>query len=74
MSTNRTYDPNIASGRIDRLEKDEIFVFGSNLAGHHGGGAARVANTKFGAVWGVGVYSFPQLVGGMELEGKMGSD
>lgn len=72
MSTNRTYKPNIASGRIDRLEKDEIFVFGSNLAGHHGGGAARVANTKFGAVWGVGVgltgqtYAIPTMQGGVE--------
>ena len=32
---------------------DEIFVFGSNLAGRHGAGAAKVA-TKFGAVYGVG--------------------
>ena len=26
---------------IIRLEPNEIFVFGSNLAGFHGGGAAR---------------------------------
>ena len=38
MSKNRTENPNIASGRIDMLEKDEIFVFGSNLAGKHLGG------------------------------------
>lgn len=31
MSKNRAENPNIASGRIDSLEKDEIFVFGSNL-------------------------------------------
>ena len=55
MSKNRTEQPNIASSKIDVLEKDEIFVFGSNLAGHHKGGAARAANMKFGAEWGVGV-------------------
>lgn len=32
----------------------EIFVFGSNLAGIHGAGAAKVAIDKFGAVWGQG--------------------
>ena len=31
-----------------------IFVFGSNLAGIHGGGAARVAFKQYGAKWGVG--------------------
>ena len=31
-----------------------IFVFGSNLAGYHGGGAALVANKQHGAEWGVG--------------------
>jgi len=72
MSRNRTERPNIASGRIDVLEKDEIFVFGSNLAGHHMGGAARAANLKFGAKWGVGVgltgqtYAIPTMQGGVE--------
>lgn len=42
MSKNRTENPNIASGRIDKLEKDEIFVFGSNLVGKHLGGAAKL--------------------------------
>lgn len=32
----------------------EIFVFGSNLAGRHGAGAAKVALEKFGAVFGKG--------------------
>ena len=41
MSKNRTDNPNIASSRIDILEKDEIFVFGSNLEGKHLGGAAK---------------------------------
>lgn len=40
---------------ITNLGKDEVFVFGSNLAGHHMGGAARVAYDKFGAIWGQGV-------------------
>ena len=72
MSKNRTENPNIASDCIDTLEKDEIFVFGSNLAGHHMGGAARVANIKFGAEWGVGVgltgqsYAIPTMQGGVE--------
>jgi hypothetical protein len=33
---------------------DWIFVFGSNLAGRHGKGAAKVARDRFGAVYGVG--------------------
>lgn len=32
---------------------DEIFVFGSNLSGIHGGGAARAAFDLYGAKWGV---------------------
>ena len=35
---------------ITHLEKNEIFVFGSNLAGYHGGGAAAIAYKNFGAV------------------------
>lgn len=72
MSKNRTDCPNIASSRIDQLEQDEIFVFGSNLEGRHIGGAAKAANMKFGAVWGVGVgmtgktYAIPTMQGGVE--------
>lgn len=72
MSRNRTENPNIAADRIDTLEEHEIFVFGSNLAGRHGGGAARAANMKFGAEWGVGVgltgqtYAIPTMQGGVE--------
>lgn len=40
---------------IKFLAPNEIFVFGSNLAGIHGAGAARLAFDKFGAVWGVGI-------------------
>lgn len=35
--------------------KDEIFVFGSNLAGRHGAGAARFAFDKLEAEYGVGI-------------------
>jgi hypothetical protein len=38
----------------------EIFVFGSNLAGLHGGGAARVAHEKFGAIYGEGAGWYNQ--------------
>ncbi|MBO7481919.1 MAG: hypothetical protein J6T63_07410 [Bacteroidales bacterium] len=57
---------------IRSLEPNEIFVFGSNLAGAHGGGAARIAMDKFGAVWGQGVglqgqtYAIPTMQGGVE--------
>ena len=37
---------------IDFLEDDEIFVFGSNIEGKHGSGAARDA-LKWGAIYGV---------------------
>lgn len=57
---------------IDSLEENEIFVFGSNLQGMHGGGAARVAHEKFGAVWGEGIglqgqsYAIPTMHGGVD--------
>lgn len=40
--------------RIEKLEPGEVFVFGSNANGAHGGGAARFAYDRFGAVWGQG--------------------
>ena len=52
---------------ITELKDNEIFVFGSNLAGQHGGGAASTACNKFGAEWGIGEgltgqsYAFPTL-------------
>ena len=57
---------------INELKANEVFVFGSNLAGLHGGGAARAALRKFGAVWGQGVglqgqsYAIPTMQGGVE--------
>lgn len=62
----------IASNHITTLRPNEIFVFGSNLAGMHGGGAARLAYQKFGAIWGQGVglqgqsYGIPTMQGGVD--------
>lgn len=62
----------ISSNRITRLAPNEIFVFGSNIQGMHGGGAARMAYEHFGAVWGKGVglygqsYAIPTMQGGVE--------
>ena len=44
--------PDYTPDFITELRPDEVFVFGSNLAGMHGGGAAYVAYRKFGAVKG----------------------
>ena len=58
---------------IGSLEENEIFVFGSNLQGMHGGGAARVAHEKFGAIWGEGIglqgqsYAIPTMHGGVDV-------
>lgn len=62
----------ITPERITELSMCEIFVFGSNLAGQHHGGAARMAHDRFGAEWGVGVgptgqcYAIPTMHGGVE--------
>lgn len=34
-------------------DANQVFVFGSNLSGIHGGGAARAAHKIYGAEWGV---------------------
>ena len=39
---------------IDKLERDEVFVFGSNIRGDHTGGASLVALRRFGAQPGIG--------------------
>ena len=65
---NREYTPDM----ISTLKDNEIFVFGSNLDGMHGGGAARAAYNRFGAVWGQGVglqgqsYAIPTMQGGVD--------
>ena len=75
MKSNKSTKPSsikrISPKWIDKLEEDEIFVFGSNLDGLHGGGAAAVAR-KWGAIWGQGVglqgqtYAIPTMQGGVE--------
>ena len=65
---NREYTPD----RITELKPNDIFVFGSNLAGAHGGGAAWLAYNRFGAIWGQGTglqgqsYGIPTMQGGVE--------
>ncbi|WP_341874110.1 A1S_2505 family phage non-structural protein [Duncaniella muricolitica] len=62
----------ITPEKITELSMCEVFVFGSNLKGHHNGGAARMAHSRFGAEWGVGVgptgkcYAIPTMHGGVE--------
>lgn len=57
---------------ITHLNNGEIFVFGSNLRGLHGSGAARLAYERFGAIWGQGVglqgscYGIPTMHGGVD--------
>ena len=58
--------------RITELKSNEIFVFGSNLAGAHSGGAAGIAYKRFGAILGQGVglqgqsYAIPTMLDGVE--------
>ena len=76
MDTSRRYNgiirPRFTPAYITELTDDEVFFFGSILAGQHGGGAARVAYEDFGAEWGVGVgltgqsYAIPTMQGGVE--------
>lgn len=62
----------ITPERITELKPNEIFVFGSNLEGAHGGGAAAAAYRYFGAIWGQGAglqgnsYGIPTMHGGVE--------
>ena len=63
------YGPRVAPDNIKSLESNEIFVFGSNANGFHGGGAAAFAMHKFGAIWGQGeglqgqCYAIPTMEG-----------
>lgn len=43
-----------SSSQILYLKPGEVFVFGSNKAGRHGGGAAQFAFRKLDAIWGKG--------------------
>jgi|JI10StandDraft_1071094.scaffolds.fasta_scaffold714894_2 hypothetical protein len=65
---------------IDGTAADDgqVFVFGSNLSGIHGAGAARAARTQYGAQWGVAegptgeAYAIPtvqaQIAGPLSLD------
>ena len=73
-----TYNREFTSEFITELKPNEIFVFGSNIGGFHGGGAARVAHKRFGAEWGVGegitgqCYALPTMEGGVDyIVGKV---
>ena len=61
----------VTPDHINTLGPNEIFVFGSNLAGRHAGGAARLAVDRFGAIMGQGVglqgqcYAIPTMQGGV---------
>lgn len=69
---NNVERPQYTPAQIFSLKEDEIFVFGSNLQGAHGGGAARLARKKFCAKQGQGVglqghsYAIPTMQGGVE--------
>ena len=54
---------NFTSPDIKTLEKNQIFVFGSNYAGQHGKGAALLAMRKFGARRGQGMGLMGQSYG-----------
>ena len=68
----KDYSNRITPEYITSLKPNEIFVFGSNLAGMHGGGAARTASFYFGAVMGNGdgpqgqSYAIPTMQGGVK--------
>lgn len=70
--TEQWIDEHSSADMITELQPNEVFVFGSNLQGKHGGGAALTAYRKFGAKWGVGVgmtgncYAIPTMQGGVE--------
>lgn len=57
----------ITPKNIKKLNPGEVFVFGSNTAGRHGKGAAKLAYDKFGASYGQGFglqgssYAIPTL-------------
>lgn len=63
---------------ITELKPNEIFVFGSNYAGNHAGGAAALAQERFGAEHGIAEgltgrsYAFPTLYMDMKKRTKKG--
>lgn len=70
--------PEFTPDRLDTLPDGHVFVFGSNAAGRHGGGAARLAQERFGAVPGQGEglagqsYALPTMEGARAFEAAAG--
>lgn len=66
MNMNNYPENRVTPQYIEKLEQNEIFVFGSNSEGKHTGGAARLA-LQWGAVMGEGVglqgqtYAIPTM-------------
>lgn len=62
-----------------QIKRDMVFVFGSNTAGMHNGGAARTALLQYGAVYGEGKghfgdsYAIPtkEIAGQIGVSGKL---
>ena len=65
-------DGRVTPDFIKSLKPNEAFLFGRNLAGMHGGGAARIAHLSFGPVMGNGdgiqgqSYAIPTMQGGVD--------
>lgn len=63
------HGPRVTPSRVMSLKPNEIFVFGSNASGFHAGGAAALAMSYFGAIWGQGEglqgqsYAIPTMEG-----------
>lgn len=75
---NKEINERVSPQWINKLELGEIFVFGSNIDGLHGGGAAYVAMKQFGAIWGQGEglqgqsYAIPTMEGYESMKKAVG--
>jgi hypothetical protein len=75
---NEYYSPRVTPENIRTLKENEIFVFGSNIGGFHGGGAAAFAMRNFGAAWGQGEgiqgrsYAIPTMEGIEQIKESVG--
>lgn len=72
------HEQRVTPDYIQMLGENEIFVFGSNVRGYHGGGAAAFAMRRFGAVWGQGEglqgqsYAIPTMEGMESMKAAIG--
>lgn len=67
----------VSEKHIDKLEDDEVFVFGSNTEGMHAGGAARMAmnwGTIYGKAFGLQGKTFAIPTVDYTRSGKMSID